>query len=169
MTGREIEITLNGKRKRFQVKPNDLLLTILREKFGFTGTKYGCGVGECGACTVWVEGKPVLSCLTLAISMDGSRITTIEGLGGDNLDPLQKSFLEHSAVQCGFCTSGMIMTARSLLDENPSPSEEEIRDYIRGNLCRCTGYTSIVKAIKMCGARSPGMAARRVAVEEGEA
>lgn len=150
MTEREIEITLNGRRRKFRAKPNELLINVLRDRFSLTGAKYGCGLGECGACTVLVEGKPVLSCLTLAVSMDGHDIRTIEGLGDEKLDPLQESFLEHGAVQCGFCTPGMIMTARSLLDGNPSPSEEEIREYLRGNLCRCTGYQGIIQAVKHC-------------------
>jgi carbon-monoxide dehydrogenase small subunit len=119
---------------------------------GLTGTKYGCGIGECGSCTVLVDGEPVLSCLTLAISLDGSDIVTVEGISQSDgrLHPIQESFLEHGAVQCGFCTPGMIIMAKNLLDENPRPTEEEIREHIRGNLCRCTGYTQIVKAIQDC-------------------
>ncbi|MCL5075222.1 MAG: (2Fe-2S)-binding protein [Chloroflexi bacterium] len=145
-----IELTVNGKGRRLRVKPNELLLNVLRNDLNLTGTKYGCGIGECGACTVLIEGRPMLSCLTLAVSVDGQNITTIEGIGGTKLDPIQESFLEHGAVQCGFCTPGMILTTKALLEENPSPTEDEIREYIRGNICRCTGYTSIVKAIAEC-------------------
>ncbi len=144
----EIEFTLNGVRKRVQVEPNELLLNVLREKLYMTGTKYGCGIGECGACTVLLDGEPVLSCLVLAADVDGREVTTIEGLArGEELDEVQKAFVEEGAVQCGFCTPGFIITAKSLLMENPNPSEEEVREYIKGNLCRCTGYMNIVKAI----------------------
>jgi carbon-monoxide dehydrogenase small subunit len=116
-----------------------------------TGSKYGCGIGECGACTVLINGEPVLSCLTLAATVDGKEITTIEGLAkGNELHPMQIAFLKNSAVQCGFCTPSMILTATALLKENPNPTEDEIRDYIRGNICRCTGYIQIVKAIEKC-------------------
>lgn len=145
---KEIEFTINGKRKKLFVKPNELLLNVIREKLGLTGPKYGCGIGECGACTVLVDGEPVLSCLTLAVTVDGKEITTIEGIAGDKLHPIQEAFLEQGAIQCGFCTPGMVLMAKALLDENPSPTEGEIREYIKGNLCRCTGYTNIVKAIK---------------------
>jgi carbon-monoxide dehydrogenase small subunit len=119
---------------------------------GLTGAKYGCGIGECGSCTVLVDGEPVLSCLTLAISLDGSDIVTAEGIAQSDgrLHPVQESFLEQGAVQCGFCTPGMIIMAKNLLDKNLKPTEEEIREHIRGNLCRCTGYTQIVKAIMDC-------------------
>lgn len=147
----EIEFILNGKKRKIEVKPNDLLLNIIREDLYLTGTKYGCGLGECGVCTVLLNGEPVLSCLTLAITVDGKEITTIEGLAqGDELHPLQKAFLKNGAVQCGFCTPGMILTATALLRENPDATEDEIRDYMRGNLCRCTGYVQIIKAIKEC-------------------
>jgi len=151
MTETNITLTVNGKRSSLRVRPNELLLNVLRDRLFLTGAKYGCGIGECGACTVLIDGRPALACLTLAVAIDGKEVVTIEGLArGDELDPLQEAFLDHGAVQCGFCTPGMIMTARSLLDENPSPSEEEIREYIRGNICRCTGYTSIVSAILSC-------------------
>lgn len=114
-----------------------------------TGSKYGCGIGECGACTVHMDGEPTLSCLTLAISAHGRNIVTVEGLQGPDgkLDPLQEAFIEHSASQCGYCTPGMLMTAKKLLEENASPTEEEVRDFLKGNLCRCTGYASIVRAV----------------------
>ena len=147
----EIEFTINGKKRRIFVKPNDLLINIIRNDLYLTGSKYGCGIGECGACTVLLNGEPVLSCLTLALTIDGKEITTIEGLArGNELHPMQKAFLKNGAVQCGFCTPGMILTATALLRENPKATEDEIRDYMRGNLCRCTGYVQIVKAIESC-------------------
>lgn len=147
-----VKMKVNGKERQLYLKPNDLLLNVLRNELGLMGAKYGCGIGECGACTVLVNGRPMLSCLILAVSMDGQEITTVEGLGDyENLHPLQQSFLNNGAVQCGFCTSGMLVTAKALLDENPNPSEAEIREYLRGNLCRCTGYTAIVKAVQEVG------------------
>jgi carbon-monoxide dehydrogenase small subunit len=149
MEKRLITLWLNGEPHEIGVKPNDTLLEVLRDKIGFIGTKEGCGVGECGACTVLMEGKPVLSCIILALDADGSRITTIEGIStGEELDPLQKSFVQHGAVQCGFCTPGMILTAKELLDSIKHPSIDQIKDAISGNLCRCTGYTKIIEAIR---------------------
>ena len=147
----EIEFTINNEKRRLSVKPNDLLINIIRNDLFLTGSKYGCGIGECGACTVLLNGEPVLSCLTLAATVDGKEITTIEGLAkGNELHPMQIAFLRNAAVQCGFCTPSMILTATALLKENPNPTEDEIRDYMRGNICRCTGYIQIVKAIKSC-------------------
>jgi len=147
----EIEFAINGKKRSLSVKPNDLLINMIRNDLFLTGSKYGCGIGECGACTVLLNGDPVLSCLTLAATVDGKEITTIEGLAKENeLHPMQKAFLKNGAVQCGFCTPGMILTATALLRENPNATEDEIRDYMRGNLCRCTGYAQIVKAIEAC-------------------
>lgn len=147
----EIEFTINGKKRSLSVKANDLLINIIRNDLFLTGSKYGCGIGECGACTVLLDGEPVLSCLTLAATVDGKEITTIEGLAkGNELHPMQIAFLKNAAVQCGFCTPSMILTATALLKENPNPTEDEIRDYMRGNICRCTGYIQIVKAIKPC-------------------
>ncbi len=144
-----IEFTLNGRKVRVEVEPNELLLNVLREKLCLTGTKYACGIGECGACTVLVDGEAVLSCLTLAIEVDGKNVVTIEGLAKDGkLDVIQEAFLDEGAVQCGYCIPGFILTAKALLKENPSPTEDEIREYIKGNLCRCTGYVNIVRAIK---------------------
>jgi carbon-monoxide dehydrogenase small subunit len=152
MESKWVKMKVNGKERRLYLKSNDLLLNVLRDELGLMGAKYGCGIGECGACTVLVNGRPMLSCLILAVTMEGQEITTVEGLGDySHLHPLQQSFIDHGAIQCGFCTSGMLLTAKSLLDENPNPSEEEIRDYLRGNLCRCTGYTAIVKAVKAAG------------------
>jgi len=149
MEKRLIKLWLNGEPHEIGVKPNDTLLEVLRDKIGFIGTKEGCGVGECGTCTVLMEGRPVLSCIILALDADGSRITTIEGLStGEELDPLQKSFIQHGAVQCGFCTPGMILTAKELLDSMKHPSIDQIKDAISGNLCRCTGYTKIIEAIR---------------------
>jgi len=149
---KQIELRINGVKREILVAPSELLLNVLRDRFGLTGAKYGCGIGECGACTVLVDGKPTLACLSLAIGLDGSDIVTVEGIGQPDgrLHPIQKSFLEHGAVQCGFCTPGMIVMAKALVDDNPNPSEEEVRQHIQGNICRCTGYTQIVKAIQTC-------------------
>jgi carbon-monoxide dehydrogenase small subunit len=157
MTEKEIEFTINGKRRKLVVKTNDLLLNVIREDLGLTGTKYGCGTGECGACTVLMDGKPVLSCLTLAVSADGRNVTTIEGVGtNENPHPLQEAFVEVGAVQCGYCTPGMILSAKALLDKNPNPTEEEIKTAIGGNLCRCTGYVKIIEAIQLAAKRMRG-------------
>ena len=149
---KQITFKVNGVKREILVEPNELLLNVLRDRLGLTGAKYGCGIGECGSCTVLLDGEPVLSCLTLAIGVDGSDILTVEGLmkPDGSLHPIQESFLEHGAVQCGFCTPGMVLMGKSLLDENAKPSEADIRQHIRGNICRCTGYSQIVKAIKDC-------------------
>ena len=147
--GVKIHVKVNGQWRETETTPDRLLIDLLREEFGLTGTKNGCGEGECGVCTVLLEGKPVNSCLVLALEAHGKAVTTIEGLSqGEDLDPLQKSFLENGAVQCGFCTPGMILTARGLLSENPWPTEEEIKQALNGNICRCTGYVKILEAIK---------------------
>ena len=144
-----ITLNVNGKDYPLEVKPNEILLNVLRDRLGLMGTKYGCGIGECGACTVLLDGKAILSCQTLAFTVDGKQITTIEGLErGGELHPLQQAFIDEGAVQCGYCTPGMILSAKALLDVNSDPSNEEIKQSIRGNLCRCTGYTNIVRAIK---------------------
>ena len=147
---KQIKLKVNGVEREILVAPNELLLNVLRDELGLTGAKYGCGIGECGSCTVLVDGEPLLSCLTLAMGLDGSEIVTIEGISEPDgrLHPLQEAFLENGAVQCGFCTPGMILMGKALLDQNSNPTEKDIRDFIRGNLCRCTGYTQIVKAIK---------------------
>lgn len=144
-----IELTINGQREQLNVMPHELLLNVLRERLQLTGTKYGCGVGECGACTVAIDGQPALACLTLAMAVNGRSITTIEGLQRPDgtLHPLQQAFIDEAAFQCGYCTPGMIMTAQCLLHEFPQPTEAEIRDYLKGNRCRCTGYASIVRAV----------------------
>jgi carbon-monoxide dehydrogenase small subunit len=146
---REIELRVNGTSHRIQIEPHRTLLEVLRERLHLTGTKEGCGLGDCGSCTVLIDGKPVLSCITLASEVEGKEILTIEALAsGESLDPLQEAFINHGAVQCGFCTPGMIMTAKALLAEKKNPTEQEIRKAIAGNLCRCTGYVKIVEAIK---------------------
>lgn len=145
-----IEFTINGNLRKLLVKPKELLLNVIREDLGLTGVKYGCGTGECGACTVLIDDEPVLSCLTLAVTVDKKKVTTIEGIAGNKLHPVQEAFLECGAIQCGFCTPAMVLTAKALLDENPNPTEEEIREYMKGNLCRCTGYINITKAITKC-------------------
>lgn len=145
-----INISVNGEEYHLEVKPNRVLLDVLREDLGLTGTKKGCGLGKCGACTVLLNGRPVHSCLILAPHADGKEITTIEGIAGDEPHPLQTAFAEKGAVQCGFCTPGMINAAKALLDSNPDPDEAEIKQAIAGNLCRCTGYNQIVSAIQFC-------------------
>lgn len=142
-----IEVVVNGKPCKAEVPDTKTLLSFIRDDLGLTGTKEGCGYGECGACTILLDGKAVNSCLLLAAQVDGHCIETIEGLADDReLAKIQKSFLEHDAVQCGFCTPGMIMSAAALLKVNPHPSEEEVRDAIKGNICRCTGYKKIIEA-----------------------
>ncbi len=138
----------NGREVTVDTPPGRRLLDLLREDLGLTGTKEGCGEGECGACTVIVDGKPRLSCLTAAIQVEGKDVLTIEGLAASGkLHPLQKAFLATAGVQCGFCTPGLIMAAYALLQENPHPTEEEVREYLAGNLCRCTGYAQVVEAV----------------------
>jgi carbon-monoxide dehydrogenase small subunit len=142
-------LMVNGQRYELAIDSHRTLLEVLREQLGFTGTKNGCDQGECGTCTVLLDGIPIHSCLTLAVTARGKEITTIEGLAtGEELHPLQQSFVDNGAIQCGFCTPGMILTGKALLDKNPSPSEPVIRRSISGNLCRCTGYVKIVEAIK---------------------
>ncbi len=144
-----IRVTINSKLHQLSIRPNLTLLDLLREELGLTGTKCGCEIGECGACTVLLNGQAVHSCLVLAPQVDGQEITTVEGLaGGNQLTALQESFLDHDAVHCGYCTPGMLMSAKALLDETPEPTEWEVRTAIAGNLCRCSGYQQIVDAIK---------------------
>jgi carbon-monoxide dehydrogenase small subunit len=145
---KEISLIVNGIQHELEVKSNRTLLEVLRNDLGLNGTKEGCGTGDCGACTVLLDGKAVNSCLVLAADAHGRSVTTVEGLERDGkLDPLQEAFVEEGSVQCGFCTPGMLMAAKGLLNENPAPTEEEIRRGIAGNLCRCTGYVRIVRAI----------------------
>ncbi len=144
-----ITLLVNNQAYPVEVEPDELLVDVLREKLDLTGTKKGCGTGDCGACTVIMEGRNVTSCLVLAVAAEGKSITTIEGLSlSGELHPIQKSFVEHHAIQCGYCTPGLVLSTKALLDENPHPSEEEIRRGISGNLCRCTGYQKIVEAVK---------------------
>ena len=145
----KVSFVINGKKEEREIPPNISLLELLRDHLGLTGAKKGCEIGECGACTVILDGRPVYACLVLAPKVDGKEIITIEGIGEEGkLYPVQKAFLTHGAVQCGFCTPGMILAAKALLDEKPNPSREEIEDAISGNLCRCTGYLQIVEAVE---------------------
>lgn len=144
-----LSFKVNGEDYEVLVEPHQTLLDVLRDELGLTGTKHGCDDGKCGACTVLLNGKPVRSCLTLALSVKGKEVTTIEGLAKDGeLHPIQKAFIDHGAIQCGFCTPGMIMTSKAFLEKNPKPSEEEIKEALSGNICRCTGYVKIIEAIK---------------------
>ena len=148
-----ISLNVNGKTHEVDSAPDTPLLWVLREKLKLTGTKYGCGIAQCGACTVHVDGEPTRACVTPVANAVGKRITTIEGLGdGSHLHPLQRAFLAHSAVQCGFCSPGMIMTALGLLNENPTPTEADIRNALSGSLCRCTGYRQIIDAVQEAAA-----------------
>ena len=143
-----VSCTVNGDAAEFLSEPGDSLLDALREELGLTGTKEGCGSGDCGACTVVLDGEMVCSCLVLAAEAQGRQIATIEGVAeGSRLHPVQEKFLEHAALQCGFCTPGFIVATRNLLDRNPNPSESEVRYWLAGNLCRCTGYDKIVRAV----------------------
>ena len=154
MAYHSITVTLNGATERLDVPSNMTLLQMLREKLALTGTKNGCEAGECGACTVLVNGAPVNSCMMLAVEVDGDEVLTIEGLASEGeLSPLQQAFVDHNAVQCGFCTPGMLMSAHALLQRNPSPTEVEIKEALVGNLCRCTGYVRIIDAIQAAAAK----------------
>ncbi len=150
-----IILTVNDDEHMLVVEQNALLINVLRDELGLTGSKYGCGTGQCGACTVLIDGEPALACVTLAVACDGKEIVTIEGVAGPNgdLHPIQEAFLDENAVQCGFCTPGMILMAGDLLRRNPHPTEGEIRHHIKGNICRCTGYNGIVRAIQNAAGR----------------
>jgi aerobic carbon-monoxide dehydrogenase small subunit len=151
---RRIAVTVNGTTHEAEVEPRQLLVYFLRDQLGLTGTNVGCDTSSCGSCTILLDGESVKSCTVLAVQADGADLTTIEGLAKDGeLHPMQQAFHEHHALQCGFCTPGMVMAAISLLDENPSPTEAEIRMGLEGNLCRCTGYHNIVKAIAAAATR----------------
>ena len=151
-----IEATINENERELSVKPNQTLLELLRDDLHLKGTMEGCGVGVCGSCTVLVDGRPVSSCLMLASNIEGKRVTTIEGLAqGDRLDPVQQAFLDHSAFQCGYCTPGMIMATKALLTANPHPTEEEARDFLSGNLCRCGTYSEVLAAVQFLSASIP--------------
>jgi aerobic carbon-monoxide dehydrogenase small subunit len=153
---KQVHLTVNGKEYQVSVAPSRTLLEVIREDLGLTGTKEGCGLGECGACTVIIDQKTVNSCLVLAAEADGKMITTIEGLAnGSQLHPIQQAFVDNGGFQCGFCTPGMILSTKALLDENPDPTDEDIRKGISGNFCRCTGYVKIFASIK-AAARAMG-------------
>ncbi len=149
-----LSLDVNGERRELLVPVHKTLLEVLREDMQLTGTKHGCELGECGTCTVLVDGKPRLSCLLLPVQLQGRRITTVEGMAtGSELHPLQVAFAELGAAQCGYCTPGILLAARSLLDDNPNPSRDEIREALAGNLCRCTGYAKILDAIELAAGR----------------
>lgn len=148
-----VETTINGVPETFVCEPRQTLLEVLREELGLTGAKEGCGNGNCGACCVLLDGRPVNSCLVLAVEAAGREIVTVEGLAAGGLHPLQQAFLEHGALQCGICTPGFLMSAKALLDANPRPTEQEARRWLAGNLCRCTGYDKIIRAVLDAAAR----------------
>jgi len=155
-----IELTVNGHQYELLIAPNMTLVDVLRNELDLTGTKCNCRAGECGACTVLIDGKPTLSCLTLVITAQGKNITTIEGLATNNsLHPIQEAFVDYGAIQCGFCTPGMILTTKALLDENPTPTREEVKLALSGNLCQCAGYVKIIDAV---------MAAAEIMRKEGK-
>jgi aerobic-type carbon monoxide dehydrogenase small subunit (CoxS/CutS family) len=146
---RIIELFVNGERYEVAVKPRNSLVEVLREKIGLTGVKHGCEQGACGVCTVLLDDRPILGCLTLAVECDGKNVRTVEGLAqGDRLSPIQQAFLDQGALQCGYCTAGMLMSATALLERNPKPSVAEIKKALEGNICRCTGYNAIVAAVQ---------------------
>jgi carbon-monoxide dehydrogenase small subunit len=154
MATHTITVTINGALERLDVPSNMTLLQILRERLALTGTKNGCEAGECGACTVLLDGEPVNSCMMLAVECDGRQVLTVEGLAPEgDLSPLQQAFVDHNAVQCGFCTPGMVLSATALLRRNPDPTEAEIKEALVGNLCRCTGYVRIIDAIQDVAAK----------------
>jgi len=168
----EIALSVNGQRERASVPASMTLLELLRELLHLTGAKEGCGIGECGACTVLLDGLPVTACLVLAVEADGCEVRTIEGEARDGeLSALQKAFIDAGAVQCGFCTPGMIMSAQALLERNPNPSDDEIVEAIAGNLCRCTGYEAVLSAVRLAAEqqRSQADAAGRFLQGRGEA
>ena len=149
MSGVHVSTTVNGDSMEFVCRPGETLLDVLRDRLGLTGSKEGCGTGDCGACSITLDGRLVCSCLVLGAEAEGREVTTIEGLAdGEKLHPLQTKFIEHAALQCGICTPGFLVAAKALLDRNPSPTDEEIRYALAGNLCRCTGYDKIVRAVK---------------------
>jgi len=144
-----VKFKVNGEVREVYVEPHRTLLEVLREDLDLTGVKYACGTGECGACTVLVDGKAILSCLTLAVKVGGKSVLTVEGLAErGTLHPIQEMFVEHSAIQCGYCTPGAVLSTKALLDENPNPTEDEVKEYLKGNLCRCGTYQEMIKAVK---------------------
>ena len=157
MSKLHIETTINGEATEFLCTPHETLLDALRDDLKLTGTKEGCGTGDCGACTVTLDGRIVCSCLVLAAESEGREVGTIEGVAeGDSLHPVQQKFLEHAALQCGICTPGLIVAAKVLLEQNPDPTEEEARYFLAGNLCRCTGYDKIIRAVLDAGSEMRG-------------
>lgn len=156
-TGVRLTFNVNDEKVELMVNPHETLVDLLRKRLRLTGTKKGCGYGECGACTILLDGKPVNSCLVLALTVKGCKITTIEGLAGpEELHPLQKAFRDYGALQCGFCTPGMLLSAKALLERNPHPSKKDIASAISGNICRCTGYLQIIEAIQAVVRRDYG-------------
>ena len=154
-TRKSISLCVNGGERSVEVEARTTLLDLVREQFGLTGAKLGCDIQVCGACTLLVDGKPVSACSMLAVDVDGAAVETVEGLGKTGaLHPLQEAFMEFGALQCGYCTSGFILTAKALLDENPKPTEQEIRDYLAGNFCRCGCYQEILQAIKQVSVKA---------------
>jgi len=152
--GERLALSVNGRLRELVAPVSTTLLEVLREDLGLTGTKHGCELGECGACTVLIDGAPALACLVLPVEVQGKEITTVEGLADGALHPLQRAFIDHGALQCGYCTSGFLLAAKALLDRTPSPTREEITEALSGNLCRCTGYLRIVEAVE-AAARVP--------------
>lgn len=149
MSKTRVETKINGEQMEFLCEPQQSMLDVLRDTLRLTGTKEGCATGDCGACSVLLDGRLICSCLMLAVESNGRQITTIEGISrGETLHPIQQKFLQHAALQCGICTPGFVVAAKALLDENPNPTEEEIRYYLAGNLCRCTGYDKIIRAVQ---------------------
>ncbi|MEY3533944.1 MAG: hypothetical protein RI979_1968 [Pseudomonadota bacterium] len=158
MTKIHVTTTVNGDPAEFLADPRETLLDALRDQLGLTGTKEGCGTGDCGACSVVVDGVLVCSCLMLAAEAEGKKVETIEGMAGEELHPLQRQFIEHAALQCGFCTPGILVAAKALLERNPDPTDTEIRYWLAGNLCRCTGYDKIIRAVQDAAAEMRGAA-----------
>ncbi|MEX0809248.1 MAG: (2Fe-2S)-binding protein [Dongiaceae bacterium] len=157
MSGIHVTTTINGDTVEYVCEPDEPLLDVLRNRLGLTGAKEGCGTGDCGACSVTIDGRLVCSCLVLGAEMDGRKLTTIEGMAnGDQLHPLQRKFIEHAALQCGICTPGILVAAKALLERNPNPDETEVRFWLAGNLCRCTGYDKIVRAVMDAAAEMKG-------------
>lgn len=153
----EIKVTVNGVERKTEVEPRTLLVHVIRENLGLTGTHIGCDTTSCGACTVLLDGVPIKSCTMFGVQADGRSVTTVEGLeAADGLDPIQAAFKEHHALQCGYCTPGMMLVGKALIEENPSPSDDDVRWAISGNICRCTGYMNIVKAIQAAAAETVG-------------
>ena len=161
MANHPISMTINGATEQVSVPSNMTLLQALRDKLALTGTKNGCNAGECGACTVLLNGEPVNSCMVLAVECDGMEIVTVEGLAKDGvLDPVQQTIIDHGGVQCGFCTPGILISARALIDRDPEPSDDDIREALVGNLCRCTGYLRIVDAVQEAASRQRALSTR---------